>query len=67
MEETKNCLNMAMFAVWAGSLPGWLECVWDERRIQMSGPILFSFDCYEMWGYQRYSYPHGILKFFLKN
>ncbi len=38
----------------------------DRRYTDKSGPILFSFNCYESWGYQRYSYPHGLLKIILK-
>jgi hypothetical protein len=33
--------------------------------IGKSGQILFSFNCYEIWGYQN-SYPYGLLKIVLK-
>jgi hypothetical protein len=29
--NTKNCLRIAMLAVWAGSVPGCYGSVWDER------------------------------------
>ena len=38
MEEAKNFPNMAMllFDVWAGPVPGQLQCVWNDEKVQMS-------------------------------
>jgi hypothetical protein len=53
-----SLLSVSFFFFFALSRYEWVH--WQ------SGPILFSFDCYEIWGHQRYSYPHGLLKIFLK-
>jgi hypothetical protein len=38
MEDAKNRLKMAMllFDVWAGPVPGQLQCVWNDGGVQMS-------------------------------